>query len=198
MRRPQPQYVAIGLLVISLLTQLPANKVPERTATVHLKVVDPLGDDVRDPTVAQFKPQEPGRDLSSGFSHAVAVKVPFGTYDLKVHAVGFWSALRTVHVYSPEVWVVVELLPGQEGGPTLFTLKGTVSNVHERELWVRLVGLRSGMIFDGRVDAAGTFALAGIPSASYVLFVRNGNDVLLSRTVEITKDESLSLTPSGR
>jgi hypothetical protein len=198
MRFSQLLCLTLALGIVLLLTNLSAKDAAERVGTVHLKVVDPLGNDINDPTVTQFMSQEIGHNLSPRFSQGVAVKIPFGTYELKVHCVGFYSAVRTVQVYSPDVWAVVELLPGQEGGPTRSTLRGVLGSSNQQQLWVRLVGMRSDMIFDGRVDSSGTFTLAGIPSATYLLIVRQRDEVLLTRAVKITQDESLSLTLPAR
>jgi hypothetical protein len=199
MRFPRLLTPTIALGVLLLPADLSAQATAERAATVCVKVVDPRGEDISDPTVTQFRSQDdPSRNFSSRFSQGVAVKIPFGTYELKVHGVGFWPAVRTVEVYSPDVWAVVELLPGEEGGPTRYTLNGVLSNATEGQLWVRLLGMRSGMIFDGKVNSLGTFTLAGIPAATYLLIVRRGDEVLLTRVVKIAGNESLTLKLPAR
>lgn len=163
---------------------------PHKPANIHLRIVDHSGEDLGDAKVTEFRANANGKDFSARFQHNNASSVPYGVYHLRAHATGFYSAERDVQVFQPDVWVVLGLTLGEEGGPSRFSIEGTVTghDVARQPVWLRLFGIESGLVVDGRADETGKFILAGIPQGRYVLISIQRQKVIGLRPIRIPLD----------
>lgn len=172
-------------------------------ATVHLRIVDFAGHDIGPASVESFRSETSGRDFAGSFRGNMVSGVPFGIYHLRVSATGFWSAERNVRVFQADVWVVMQLELGMssaEGGLRTFSLSGSIRNSGspQQRLWVRVVGVYSGVVEDAMADRSTDFTMSGLPQGSYVLMVIGGNRVLETRPVEIPTAGQLELDVGAR
>src|SRR4051794_29418617 len=98
----------MGLLVLAVVNT-PAEVSPHTigdTGVVHVKIVDSAGNDIGRTEVCQFTPiEDPKNNLANRFRNNVGTGIPFGVYQLRARAVGFWSAERHVQVFESDVWV---------------------------------------------------------------------------------------------
>jgi hypothetical protein len=176
------------IVVVALATLLNSQAPPAQTATVHVRLVTPRGEQmVGETDVRAFKSYDNGQDLASTFRNGVAAAVPFGTYRLQAYTTGFWSTEIDVSVTTSDVWVVTSLEPGTEGGPLRYQLRGRVANRpgSDEPMWVRLSGVYARLSVDTRVTATGDFLLVELPSGPYTMVVTRGTEILDVRIVQI-------------
>jgi len=154
---------------------------PSETATVHLKFVDSRGEDLGVGTVTLFQDGN-AANFAGRFKNNVAADVPFGSYHLKAFQQNFYTAERITRVYQREVWAVIQLTIGQEGGPLLYHLAGTLTSSASSpgHFWIRAQGLYSDVIVDGQADKDGKFEIAGLPAGTYILSTRDGENRILN------------------
>ena len=178
-----------GMLVAFLVTSpVSLGQSGGKTATVHLRVVNCLGEDLLgDAQVELFRSAAYGQDFSKRFQQNVARNITYGVYHLRARAPGFYSADRDILVFQPEVWVVTGLSVGEEDGPTRSRLSGIVRNRQrpDQAIWIRLGGVHLGVLMDTRVSDAGTFELVGMPLGSYVLTTSQGGEISDTRPIAI-------------
>ncbi len=180
-----------------------------RMATVHivdlglLSTTDPRVD------VVSLRGTEDDFDLAKAFSGNVAMKVPYGIYELRAHKAFSGTASRRVDVFKPEVWVVLDLdisinLP--ETFAPRQPVIGKINNISSRDepVFVSLISVHGDYRNDDKVDVAGeagTFRLEGFyPEGSKFLLVTTGrNGILDVRQIELPVKEPVSIDlDSGR
>lgn len=156
-------------------------------ATIRLRIVNSLGEDLGDAKVERFESTSGKTDLARRFQHNEGSNIPYGEYFLRVHTTGFWSASRLVLVYQPEVLVIVGLDLGREAALSTLKCSGSIRNLlpSHGPVFVRLAGVYASVLMDAKVDSAGNFSLAGMPAGRYVLTAVQANQVLETRPVEI-------------
>src|SRR5207248_1467865 len=115
-------------------------------ATVHLKFVDSRGQDLGAGRVTLFQSAD-SVNFAARFQNNVAADIPFGLYRLKAYQQNFYTVEQTIRIYQREVWAVIQLTVGQEGGPLLYHLIGTISGFPSSSppFWIRAQGLYSNV-----------------------------------------------------
>ncbi len=164
------------------------------TATIHLKIVAAEIDlDLGEAWVTRFQSEETGEDYAKQFRNNRASGIPYGTYQIKLHQDGFYSAVRRIVVYQPEVWVVMGLEVGMEGGPRVHTIIADIRPLPSatEEVWVRLVGVFTDTIIDSKVRSSGTVLLAHVPVGHHVLIIRVGTRILATKPVTVPQRDPL-------
>jgi len=198
----------IGVLLYTSGVGVPAHAQSEEpTATVHLRLIDSLGEDISQPEVAVFQDEFSGRNLAGRFHDGNARKIPFGVYYMRAHATGFASGNRVVAVYQGDVWVLMGLEAGNiaDPGPLPKRVSGSLRNIRSFEgVWVRLAGVCTGVLMDAKPDRAGDFTITGVPDGRYILLTSQNGRVLdlrelmvSGKSVELTVDlNSAKTAPS--
>ncbi len=166
------------------------------TATIHVRIVDVRAHDVGEARIESFKQVEffssrkNRKDYASRFHQNTASDIPYGIYHLRVSARGFWSAERDVRVFQSDVRVVVQLELGMgsdEGGFVSYPVSGRVKNLlpSSEPVWVKLVGVYSGVNMETKVSSSGDFILNKVPQGGYVLITIRETKILDCRPVEV-------------
>lgn len=160
----------------------------EKTATVHLRIVnDATAEDLGAATVEVFE-RKHGDVASENFAHRfrenTASNIPYDFYRLCAHTTGFWTACTEVPVYQRDVQVVLGLRFG--GLQNTEVLTGVVRNgsTTRSERWVRLVGIYSAFSADAKVDPTGKFQMHALPGR-YVLLTIEGDRILDTRPIRL-------------
>ena len=128
----------------------------EQRATLHFKIVSQSGKDLGFAEVTSLQRLYPeiGKNQARDVKENVIGGLPYGTYRIRLHVKGFRTAEREVHLYKPEVWTVIQLQIGEEGGPSLFEVRGRVNRKEEdptnQTPWLRLTGIYSAFVFDAK------------------------------------------------
>lgn len=167
------------------------------TATVRLKVMDVLGDDL-EPEVSVFQDEFTGKNFANRFHHGEAKHIPFGEYWLHVRSTGFESDYRAVVVEQPEVWVVASLEVGSIADPAFpktvaKTVAGSIRGVVGSEpVWVRLAGVYPGALVDAKADRSGQFVMTDVRDGQYVVITSQAGRVLDIRELRV-RGESVKL-----
>lgn len=166
-----------------------------RTAAVHLITLDNFGKPFGEAVVDWFGNQL--LDLSGKFQNGVALRIPYGNYDLRLHStiLGASPVQRQVDVFTPDVYVLIgmDFDTREEGRYPVAkgSLSGVVKNLKEssQPIYVRLSGVYTNYLSDAKVKLSGTggaFTIVGyIPMGKYVLLTASGRHVLDMREVEI-------------
>lgn len=177
-----------------------AGQKQDQNAIVHIKIVDYPGQDLGEPKVEEFRSGRDGKDFADRFRHGSASGIPFTQYHLRVNNVGFYAAEREVRVFQPEVWVVLGLALGEEGGPYPYQLAGHIKgqDASKGALWIRLSGVYSEIMMDSKASDAGDFAFSGIIQGHYVLIISQNGSVLNVRPVDIPFDGPLLIGVEGK
>lgn len=175
------------------------------TATVHIRLVDAAGNDIGEAKVEKFQSQTHKRNFATNFHKNSASDIPYGVYQVRAYATGYWTAQREVRVFQPVVWVVMQLELGMgrtEGGLPTFELSGRVKRIASKDepVWLRLTGVYSSVSIDAKAHQLGTFTIAGIPQGLYVLTTLQGKRVLDVRPIQIPVQEPVvvDLRPGDR
>src|SRR6185437_9554866 len=168
-----------------------------RTATVHVVIVGAFTHDKLPIQVESFKSREDDFDLAKRFEGDTGIKIPYGTYDLRVKKPYAREAQRRVDVFQPDVWVVVELEFASEG-PAFrapqWIVTGSVTNIgpDEAPIYASLVGIHATYRIDDKVKisgSSGTFKLAGfVPEVRFLLITSGQSGVLDIRQIKIPHD----------
>lgn len=176
-----------ALVVFLLLLLCSSGQGQPQKATVHIRIVDSSGQDLGEPKLTLFRSKSDRQDFASRFRQGSATGLPFGIYKVRVHTQGFWSTEREVRVFQPDVWAVLSLDLGIEGGPLKYNLSGSIRNLPsvEEPAWLRLSGVYSAVVIDGKASATGDFSMAGTPQGLYVLIVTQDRKVLDVRIVQV-------------
>jgi hypothetical protein len=190
------QLVFVFLLLLSLVQGQP------QKATVHIRIVDSSGQDLGEPKVALFRSESNQQDFASRFRQGAATGLPFGVYKARVYTQGFWSSEREVRVFQSDTWVVLSLELGMgelEGGLLKFSLSGSIRNLPpiKEPVWLRLSGVYSAVVIDGKASATGDFSMSGIPQGLYVLIVTQDRKVLDVRTVQVPAAAPVDIKLAG-
>jgi len=169
----------------------------QKMATVHVRIVSFVGEDLGSPRIRRFQSLTTGQDLASRFQNGAASNVPFGEYRIDASQTGFSSAQRNVSVYQNEVWVILGLDVGtNDGGPLpVHQVAGSIKNVGSQEptIWLKLVSIHTGFIANGKVSDDGNFTIAGIPAGVYVLIAVQEAKVRAMKVVSVPTADSISL-----
>jgi hypothetical protein len=183
-------FVLLGsFLLICPVGDTTANQTKQaNTSTVHIIPVDIYGTELRlEGTVKSFDTESDGPDLAAMFHRNAATGIAYGTYKMRFYADGFYSVEREVRVFQPEVWSVVALTLGNEGGPQTSSVSGKILNTGPSvsNIRIRLSGVYSGDIMDAVVDNSGSFALTKGPNGVYSLVATEDDKILDVRTIKV-------------
>ncbi len=192
-------FAAIAFLTFSLQA-IASTSDPQ--ATLRIKIVSQSGNDLGIAEVTSLRRIYPAidRERRAEFKGNVMSGLPYGTYRIRLHAKGFRTVEREVQIYQPEVWAVLQLQIGEEGGPSLFDVNGhiTMAEPTDDSVWMRLVGIYSNFVFDAKADQTGAFKIGGVPLGDYILFVRVETHVLEIRRVHVPAPEAITIQLSKR
>ena len=117
-------------------------------------------------------------------------------YRVQVRSKGYMFAEHFVTVVPGETWLPIVL---QLDIPICYTwphrLRGrVVTTGSPSQLWLKLVSVFEGKCLHARLDAAGNFALSGMPPGKYFLFVYSRDRIFHETIVTIPRvDSSLLL-----
>jgi len=125
---------------------------------------------------------------------AKEARVLYGDHQLRVHARGFRSVTREIHVQQPEMQVRVELEVALECPSPPAEIRGRVKrNGAERDLWVKAIPVRGAGGSESRVTKSGYFLIAGLKASTYIVLVMDGEQVVHQQVVQPLSGESATL-----
>jgi hypothetical protein len=129
------------------------------------------------------------------FQGAVAERVPYGTYKIRVGAPAYAAVERDIRLNQAELAVRVEL-PLPMEGHDYASVSGSIKPVPRgRKLWVKVVPLYGTGGSEALVRPDGSFRVAGLDEGSYVLVVLDGESILHTETLtRVSGDRSVSIT----
>jgi hypothetical protein len=194
--------VAVGAILLALCAgALPQSQ--RKTATVYLRIVNfNNGQDLGEAKVETFEREYgevPSANFAPQFRRNAASHVPYDFYKLCARATGFWTACTELPVYQPKVWVVLGLRFGISGLTGLSDLTGIVRNKRSgQSLWVRLIGIYSGMSIDAAVDSSGQFRMSGIAPGQWVLVTLQDGRILKVLPVEMPAAAPVKVDLTGQ
>lgn len=118
------------------------------------------------------------RSFKSQIKGAVATKIPYGTYLVRVSVPGFRRSEREIHLDQPEVSVRAQLSVSIECGG-FAEIRGSIHSAPtDRELWVKLVPLQGVGGAEARVNRDRSFLVGGLNAGQYLLLVVDGKAVV--------------------
>jgi len=133
------------------------------------------------------------KSLKSRLNGAVATKIPYGTYLVRVSAPGFRTSEREIHLDQPELLVRMPLsVSGECIG--FAQIHGTIRHAPpDRELWVKIVPLQGVGGAESRVGRNGSFLVGGLDWGQYLLLVVDGQTIIHTASVEPTESAALDI-----
>jgi hypothetical protein len=133
------------------------------------------------------------KSLKSQLNGAVAAKLPYGTYTVRVSAPGFRRSERELRLDQPESSVRMQLSVAIECGG-LAEARGRVRPAPlDRELWVKLVPLRGVGGAETRVSRTGSFLAGGLDDGQYLLLVVDGTTIVHTQIVVVPRSSPLDV-----
>jgi hypothetical protein len=83
-----------------------------------------------------------------------------------------------------------------EGGLRTFQLLGEVKShlSSNQPIWLRLAGVYSSTMADGKADEAGKFVLSGLPQGMYILMTTQNGRILDVRPIDIPTTRQVLVT----
>jgi hypothetical protein len=186
-----PFKILNGALVLLLLVpSYSHDQTTAKLASVHIRVVGHIGQDIGEPHIALFKLKDNDKDYASRFYHSSASGLPFGVYHLELWSKGNITAEREVRVFQPDVWIVVGLVFSVEGGPLPWQLSGSVKgyDIAKGPVFIKLLGVYPDGVMDTRAGDSGDFSILGIIQGRYVLVTLQDGHVLDVRSVYVPSD----------
>jgi hypothetical protein len=118
------------------------------------------------------------KSLKSQLKDAVAAKLPYGTYIVRVSAPGFRRSEREFLLDQPESSVRIQLSVAVECGGVTQVRGGIRPASADRELWVKLVPLRGVGGSEARVGRDGSFLVGGLEDGQYLLLIVDGTAIV--------------------
>ena len=116
--------------------------------------------------------------LKSRLNGAVAKKIPYGTYIVRVSAPGFRSSEHEIRLDQPKILIRIQLSVSIECGG-FSEVRGSVHPAPtDHELWVKLVPLRGVGGAEARVSQDGSFLAGGLDAGQYLLLVVDGEAII--------------------
>ncbi|MCC6233869.1 MAG: hypothetical protein IT580_14575 [Verrucomicrobiales bacterium] len=138
------------------------------------------------------------KSFGSQFHGAVAAKIPYGTYTLRVSAPGFRSHYRELRLDQPEVSIRSQLSVSLECGGYA-EIRGSVRPAAKnRELWVKAAPVRGAGGAEAPVGQDGSFLIRGLDDGQYFLLIADGNTVVHVQTLQLLGSVQLTLTLDGK
>lgn len=199
---------ALTLLILNSSTEPSAVpiKCKNLTSNVHIILTEGFGRDIGSGIVKSFKNTD-GKDFAKSFHENNAFRIPYGIYDMEMEKDAWSPASREVHIYSPDVWIVVGMKGGEDERQCdvpQVSLNGKIihSSRADEPIYLRLVGLYSGFLADERMQfhgEVGTFQFAGnMPYGKYLLLIRGNQGLLCTQELAInTYEERIEVDLSG-
>ncbi len=125
-----------------------------------------------------------GKSLTSKFHGAVASRIPYGLYRVRVSAPGFRSIERELLLDQPALVVRAQLTVSMECGGSA-QIDGSIQPAPGgRELWVKVVPAIGSGGSEAPVGRDGKFLIAGLDGGDYLLLVLDGKSIVHTRTLE--------------
>ncbi len=124
------------------------------------------------------------KSFRANFKGLYGSNIPYGDYTLKLTVPGFREYEQILRVYQPLVSVRVTLIVSRIIDMPIPTAKGSIKPIPRdaASLWVKLMPItNNNSLMDARVQADGTFQLAGFDHGAYLLAVIRGTDVIYSK-----------------
>jgi hypothetical protein len=131
------------------------------------------------------------KSLKSRLNRAIATKVPYGTYIVRVSAPGLRRSEHQIRLDQPEIAVRVQLSVSAECAGFADVHGRILSAQAGRDLWVKLVPVRGVGGTETRVNADGSFLAGGLDEGQYFVLVIDAQTVV--RTVSLSLPRKLSL-----
>ena len=133
------------------------------------------------------------KSLKSRFNGAVAAKVPYGTYLVRVRAPGFRSSEREIHLDQPDALVRMQLSVAIECGG-FAEIRGTLQHApKDREVWVKIVPLQGVGGAEARVGQDGSFFAGGLDGGQYLLLVVDGKTIVSTTSLMVPASAPLDI-----
>jgi len=133
------------------------------------------------------------KSLKSHVHGAVATKVPYGTYVLRVSASGFRSVQRELRLNQPEILVRIQLPVSIECGGFAEIGGAIYPAPEDRELWLKLVPLRGVGGAEVRVSRDGSFLASGLDDGQYLLLVVDGKAIIHTESLGVPRSSRLNV-----
>lgn len=133
------------------------------------------------------------KSLKSRLNGAVAAKIPYGTYLVRVSAPGFHRSEHEIRLDQPEILVRIQLSVAVECGG-FAEVRGSIHPAPtDRELWVKLVPLWGVGGAEARVSQDGSFLAGGLDDGQYLLLVVDGKAIVHTASLVVTRSSSLDV-----
>jgi hypothetical protein len=133
------------------------------------------------------------KSIKSQFKGAVAAKIPYGTYLVRVSAPGFRRSECEIHLDQPEVFVRIQLSVSIECGG-FAEIRGSIHSAPaDRELWVKLVPLQGVGGAEARVSQDGSFLAGGLDAGQYLLLVVDGKAIVHTASLVVPRSSPLDV-----
>ena len=133
------------------------------------------------------------KSMKSKLKGAVATKLPYGTYVLRVSAPGFRRAEREFRLDQPESSVRIQLSVAVECGGVAQVRGGIHPASADRELWVKLVPLRGVGGSEARVGRDGSFLVGGLEDGQYLFLVVDGTAIVHTAMFAVPRSSPLDV-----
>jgi len=124
----------------------------------------------------------------TGPGGVVVFDVPFGLYDVEAKSPGFEVRHERIAASQPTLHFRLGLVLGYPRSTVRSEITGSISQVGmgKTDLWVRLVSVFGSDFVENAVDSAGSFHLAGMAPGRYVLILFDRDQVVTTKTVEVS------------
>jgi hypothetical protein len=133
------------------------------------------------------------KSLKSRLNGAVAPKIPYGTYLVRVSAPGFRRSEHEIRLDQPEILVRIQLSVAIECGG-FSEVRGSIHPAPmDRDLWVKLVPLRGVGGAEIRITQDGSFLAGGIDEGEYLFLVVAGKAIVHSSSLVVPQSSPLDV-----
>jgi|RhiMetdeSRZDD1v2_1073273.scaffolds.fasta_scaffold504828_2 hypothetical protein len=131
------------------------------------------------------------KSFQANFRGLRGSNIPYGDYILRLSVPGFRKYEQTLRVYQPSVSVRIGLIVSLNVDAPIPIAKGAIRPISKdtASLWVKLMPVtNNSSLMESRVQADGSFRLAGFDPGEYLLVVVRGTTIIHSRQVSLLKD----------
>jgi len=160
---------------------------PPQYGRVNIEAVNLIGNPIRNLTIELIPLGRPAAQ-SLDFEGAVATRVPYGAYRMRVGAPAYQPAEREIRVAQANTAIRLELpLPRECENYATILGNAKLGNVKPAvgpgNLWVKAIPVFGTGGSEAPIAADGTFRIAGLDDGNYLLMVLDGSTILYTETL---------------
>jgi hypothetical protein len=155
---------------------------PPQYGRIRVDAVNLIGTPIRNLTIELTPVGRPAAQ-SLDFEGALADRVPYGAYRMRVGAPAYQPAEREIRVAQSDATVRLEL-PLPRECSNYATVVGTAKlPPGTGKLWIKAVPVVGTGGSEAPIAADGTFRIAGLDDGNYLLLVLDGSTILHTETL---------------